>query len=128
MPELLSITPTESVEIISSGPDSLEARGIYAGGGKPRPKHHHPFQAEQIEIISGTWLTTPPGRTEQRFRAIDAARGEGKVGKDGTPGPLAFGVYLTEYRDVFRLAGPDWLLRPGLAALAAIGRAGGYRA
>jgi hypothetical protein len=34
---------------------------------------------------------------------------------------------LTEYRDTFRLAGPDWLLRPALAALAAVGRRRGCR-
>jgi hypothetical protein len=43
------------------------------------------------------------------------------------PGPLAFGVLLTEYRDVFRLAGPDRLLRPALALLGEIGRRRGYR-
>ena len=44
------------------------------------------------------------------------------------PSPLAFGVLLTEYRDVFRLAGPDTLLRGAFAALAIAGRARGYRA
>jgi hypothetical protein len=44
------------------------------------------------------------------------------------PGPLAFGVMLTAYRDVFRLAGPDLVLRPALAALAVLGRARGYSA
>jgi quercetin dioxygenase-like cupin family protein len=73
------------------------------------------------------WVTSPAGRTEQWFRALDAVRREGKVGKDGMPGPLAFGVYLTAYRDTFRLAGPDWLLRPALAALGMLGRARGYR-
>jgi hypothetical protein len=28
------------------------------------------------------------------------------------PSPLAFGAYLTEYSDVFRLGGPQLLLRP----------------
>ena len=74
------------------------------------------------------WRTSPAGRTEQWFRAIDALYREGRVGRDGTPGPLAFGVMLTEYRDVFRLAGPDLLLRPALAGLGAIGRARGYTA
>ena len=63
------------------------------------------------------WRTSPGLRTEQWFRAIDALHREGKVGRNGMPGTLAFGVMLTEYRDVFRLAGPDWLLRPALAAL-----------
>jgi quercetin dioxygenase-like cupin family protein len=75
-----------------------------------------------------TWKTSPAGRTEQWFRALDALHREGRTGKDGQPGPLAFGVLLSEYRDVFRLVGPDLLLRPALALLAAIGRARGYSA
>jgi hypothetical protein len=44
------------------------------------------------------------------------------------PGPLAFGVLLTEYRDVFQLAaGPRPVVRGGLAFLGAIGRLRGYR-
>lgn len=74
------------------------------------------------------WVTSPAGRTEQWFRAIDSLHREGRVGRNGMPGPLAFGVLLAEYRDVFHLAGPDWLLRPALAALGAIGRARGYSA
>ena len=35
-----------------------------------------------------------------------------EVGRDGMPSPLAFGAYLTEYSDVFRLGGPQLLLRP----------------
>lgn len=74
------------------------------------------------------WRTMPAGRTEQWFRAIDALHRSGRVGKDGMPGPLAFGVLLSEYRDGFRLAGPDALLRPALSVLGAIGRARGYSA
>jgi hypothetical protein len=45
------------------------------------------------------------------------------------PGPLAFGVFLTEYRDVFRLGvGPDFITRPLLAGLGLVGRFRGYRA
>ena len=75
-----------------------------------------------------TWRTTPAGRTEQWFRALDALYREGRTGKDGQPGPLAYGVMLSEYRDVFRLAGPDLLLRPSLGLLATVGRARGYSA
>jgi hypothetical protein len=50
------------------------------------------------------------------------------VGKNGMPGPLAFGVLLTEYRNVFRLASPpDLLARPLLVVLGLFGRARGYR-
>jgi hypothetical protein len=37
------------------------------------------------------------------------------------PGPLAFGAYLTEYRDVFRLAGPQPVLVSALRLLGALG-------
>jgi quercetin dioxygenase-like cupin family protein len=74
------------------------------------------------------WETRPRGRTEQWFRAIDALHRSGRVGKNGMPGPLAFAVMLSEYRDVFRLAGPpDPLLRAALTPLAAVGRLRGYR-
>ena len=43
------------------------------------------------------------------------------------PGPLAFGAYLTEYDDVFRLAGPQPLLKPALRLLGVLGLAKGYR-
>lgn len=74
------------------------------------------------------WETRPAGRTEQWFRELGALQASGRVGRSGMPSPLAFGVLLTEYRDVFRLAGPDTLLRGAFAALAIAGRARGYRA
>jgi mannose-6-phosphate isomerase-like protein (cupin superfamily) len=164
MAVVLKITPTESVEIRSSGPAALELEATY-GTGEPPPRHFHPAQDEHFEVLTGTiqvrledverslgvgdeidiprgavhqiwnpateparvvWRTSPGGRTERWFRAIDRLQREGKVGRNGMPGPLAFGVLLSEYRDVFQLAGPDWLLRPALAALAVLGRARGY--
>jgi mannose-6-phosphate isomerase-like protein (cupin superfamily) len=75
------------------------------------------------------WQTRPAGRTEDWFRSIDALHREGRVGSNGVPGPLAFGVLLTEYRDVFRLAvGPEPLVRPVLALLGILGRVRGYSA
>ena len=73
------------------------------------------------------WRTSPALRTEDWFRSIDALHREARVGSNGMPGPLAFAVYLTEYRDVFRLAGPQPLLRAAFALLAPIGRLKGYR-
>ncbi len=49
------------------------------------------------------WQTRPALRTEQWFRTIDRTIRDGRVDGKGMPGPLAFGVYLTEFRDVFRL-------------------------
>jgi quercetin dioxygenase-like cupin family protein len=74
-----------------------------------------------------SWRTSPAGRTEQWFRELDDLQRSGKVDGKGMPSPLAFGVLLTEYRDVFRLAGPDPLLRGAFGALAVVGRARGYR-
>lgn len=73
------------------------------------------------------WQTMPRGRTEEWFREIDALHRSGRVGRGGMPGPLAFGVLLGEYADVFRLAGPQPLLRPAVGLLAALGRARGHR-
>lgn len=93
----------------------------------PRGRPHQMWN-QGTEPSRVRWRTSPGLRTEQWFKAIDALHREGKVGRNGMPGPLAFGVMLSEYRDVFRLAGPDWLLRPALAALGALGRARGYSA
>ncbi len=75
------------------------------------------------------WQTRPGGRTARWFTAIDALHREGRVGRNRMPGPMAFAVLLTEYRDVFRLAArPAPLVRSGLALLALLGRARGYAA
>jgi mannose-6-phosphate isomerase-like protein (cupin superfamily) len=73
------------------------------------------------------WQTRPAGRTEQWFTDIDAVYREGRVGRNGMPGSLAYGVLLTEYRDVFRLAVPaEPVVRGALALLSIVGRARGY--
>jgi quercetin dioxygenase-like cupin family protein len=74
------------------------------------------------------WRTSPGGRTEAWFRAVDALHRSGRVGDDGMPSPIAFAVLLREYDDVIRLAGPQPLLRPALGLLALVGRARGYSA
>ena len=90
----------------------------------PRLRKHQMWNPGAVEARVA-WRTSPAGRTEEWFRAVDRLVREA----GGMPGPLAFGVLLTEYRDVFRLAvGPDWALRPALAAVGAVGRLRGYRA
>lgn len=95
---------------------------------------------EEIEIPAGVahqvfnphdetarvrWRTSPAGRTEQWFRAVDALNRQAG-GK--RPSVLAFAALLSEYRDSFRLAiGPDPLVGPVIAALGAIARATGHR-
>lgn len=106
-----------------------EARDLEAGDSLEIPRGTvHKLWNSSDEAARAIWRTSPAGRTEQWFRAIDALHREGRTGRDGQPGPLAFGVLLSEYRDVFRLAGPDLLLRPALATLGALGRARGYSA
>jgi mannose-6-phosphate isomerase-like protein (cupin superfamily) len=74
------------------------------------------------------WQTRPASRTEQWFRSIDKLHNEGRVGRNGMPGALAFGAYLTEFDDVFRLAvGPELVTRPLVSVLGVLGRARGYR-
>ena len=58
----------------------------------------------------------------------DALQREGRVRSNGIPGPLALAVLLREYRDVFRVDGPDPVLRFLYAVLAPLGRLRGYSA
>jgi quercetin dioxygenase-like cupin family protein len=92
----------------------------------PRGAVHQMWNPGDVPA-KATWRTSPAGRTGQWFADIDALRRSGRVGSNGMPGPLAFGAYLTEYRDVFRLAGPQPVLVPLLGALGVVGRLKGYR-
>jgi quercetin dioxygenase-like cupin family protein len=105
-----------------------EQRELHAGDvlDIPRGAVHQMWNAGDVPARA-SWRTAPAGRTGEWFAAIDGLRRSGRVGRDGMPGPLAFGAYLTEFSDVFRLAGPQPLLRPLLAGLGALGRAKGYR-
>lgn len=72
------------------------------------------------------WKTSPGGRTEEWFRAVDRVNREAG---DGPPGPLAFGVLMREYGDTFRLAlGPQFLMAPLVLGLALGGRLRGHKA
>ena len=123
MADTLKLTPHETVTIRSASPELLDVEGRWGPGGKPPPAHYHPEQDEHFEV-----QTRPALRTENWFRSIDRLFREGRVGKNGMPGPLAFGVFLSEYRDVFRLGSPpDLIARPLLVVLGLFGRARGYR-
>ena len=69
---------------------------------------------------------SPQGAREPGSRRSTACSAAAALAEAAVPGPLAFGVLVTEYRDVIRLAA-----RPrsaALAALASLGRLRGYRA
>ncbi len=88
----------------------------------------HQMWNPSAEPARVAWQTRPRGRTEQWFTALDTLQRQGRVAKNGLPGPLAFGAMLTEYRDVIRLAtGPKPLVAGILGVLGAMGRAKGYR-
>jgi quercetin dioxygenase-like cupin family protein len=63
---------------------------------------------------TAVWTTSPAGRTLEWFRNLDAI--------PGRPGAVALAPSLLEFDDVFRLAGPRWLLRPFLRALTVLSR------
>ena len=99
--ERLSLSPRDTIEIVSSTPEELEVEASYAPGGSPPPAHHHPMWNPDEEPARVRWRTSPGGRTEEWFRRLDGlfspqgalARGEG----------VDFQALLEEYDDVFRL-------------------------
>lgn len=93
----------------------------------PQGTRHQMWNAES-QPARVLWQTRPAGRTEQWFRSIDSLHRSGQVGRNGMPGPLAFGTLLSEFKDTFRLAVvPEPVTRPLVGALGAVGRLRGYR-
>jgi quercetin dioxygenase-like cupin family protein len=68
------------------------------------------------------WETRPALRTAEWFRTWDALHRAGKVDANGRPKPHHLAALVTEYRDVFRLAGPAGLLAEGMRVVAPLGR------
>ncbi|MBE2319293.1 cupin domain-containing protein [Solirubrobacter sp. CPCC 204708] len=69
------------------------------------------------EPATARWTTTPAGRTLDWFAKLDALNREhGKL-----PGLLAFAPVLVEFEDVFRVVGPQFVIR----TLARFGRGEG---
>lgn len=91
----------------------------------PRGAVHQMWNEGERPAVA-VWRTSPAGRTYEWFRSLDTLQRSGRVGRGGMPSPLAFGVYLTEYRDVIRLAGPQALTLGALRALGVLGRLRGY--
>ena len=92
----------------------------------PRGTRHQMWNPGDVEARV-LWRTSPAGRTEQWWRELDGLQRAGKVDSKGMPSLLPMAVLMSEYGDVFRLGGPEPLVRGALSALAVIGRARGHR-
>ncbi|MGH2963533.1 MAG: cupin domain-containing protein [Solirubrobacterales bacterium] len=115
---------TGRVEVRAGGEERTVATGETIDIPRGTPHQIWNPGGEPARVV---WQTRPGGRTERWFAAIDSLHREGRVGRNGMPGPLAFAALLSEYDDVFRLAvGPEPLVRGGLALLAPLGRMRGY--
>ena len=78
----------------------------------PRGTVHQMWNAGTEPVVA-RWTTKPAGRTGEWFRALDRLIRE----NDGMPGLPVMAALLTEYDDVFRLAGVPPLLLKGMAPL-----------
>ncbi|MBV9683826.1 MAG: cupin domain-containing protein [Solirubrobacterales bacterium] len=92
------------------------------------PNTAHRMWNPSGEAARARWETRPAGGTEQWFRGLAALQGTDWVNQDGQPKPLAFAALAREHQDTFRLAGPQWAVRPALVAASAIARLRGFRA
>lgn len=77
--DIITLTESQSLEIIESTTESLTVVSTWAAGpGKPPPRHFHPQQDERFEVLEGE-LTVAVGRGEPRALGagdvIDIPRG-----------------------------------------------------
>jgi quercetin dioxygenase-like cupin family protein len=79
----------------------------------PRGTPHAMWNAGDAPATA-VWTTSPAGRTLDWFRNLDAIPGK--------PGAISLAPALLAYDDVFRLAGPRWLIRPLLRVLTVLSR------
>jgi quercetin dioxygenase-like cupin family protein len=134
MSETLSITPHETVTILTETPELLAVEVRYTEGGRKPPPHLHPAQDEHFEILEGTLhakvggtdrvlgagdtLDVPRGTVHTMWAQDGPVRARWEVRPAGRtaewfrtidreqPGLRGFAKLLREYDDVFRLAGP----------------------
>jgi quercetin dioxygenase-like cupin family protein len=58
----LNLSPTASVTVRSSTPETLEVEASYAPGSSTPPAHFHPDQDEHFEVLAGSMTTVVDGR------------------------------------------------------------------
>jgi mannose-6-phosphate isomerase-like protein (cupin superfamily) len=95
-----------------------ETRVLQAGDAIdiPRGSSHQFWNAGSVPARA-TWETRPAGRTEEWWTAVD-----GLGAANGRPGLLSLAPLVHEYRDVFRLGGPQLVVGPAIAALGYVAR------
>lgn len=102
---------------------------LHAGDGLDIPRRAvHQLWNPGDTPTHATWSTRPAGRTRDWFAGLDALHRTSLTGRKGVPGPLAFAMLLTAYRDTLRLARrPRLMVSVVLRLLAALGRLRGHR-
>jgi hypothetical protein len=97
----LQLTPHETIQVLEAEGSRLVLEVRYDPHGRPPPRHLHPAQVEDFEVLSGEldrhacWADT--GHVPRDRRASPGR---------GTPNRLALARVVARYGDEFRLAGP----------------------
>jgi quercetin dioxygenase-like cupin family protein len=50
---VLHLSPSERVVVVSADPERLVLEVVYDAGGTPPPRHLHPAQGEDFEVLAG---------------------------------------------------------------------------
>jgi quercetin dioxygenase-like cupin family protein len=58
----LQLSPSERITVVSADPARLVLEVDYDPGGRPPPRHLHPAQVEEFEIMSGRLMVELDGR------------------------------------------------------------------
>jgi mannose-6-phosphate isomerase-like protein (cupin superfamily) len=51
--DTITLSPVQTLRIVTSSPDLLEVEATWTTGGKPPPTHWHPRQTERFEVLEG---------------------------------------------------------------------------
>ena len=99
-----------------------QERGLSAGDEIEIPRRTpHKMWNPNPEPARVQWTTTPAGRTEEWFRAVDALVRSG--GASGAGGALSFATLLNEFDDTFTLeVGPRPVVGGAVRALSLVNR------
>lgn len=88
MGERLALNPTDSLEVISVGPEALVVEATYAPGGSPPPAHFHPAQDERFEVLAGAMRAVVDGDEVELGEGAELEIARGQVHKMWNPGEV----------------------------------------